>query len=510
MSAAFTDCIDLASEKLGGSVLWANDDFFAAKENLLHDSAAEWREHDYTDRGKWMDGWETRRRREPGFDTCIIRLGLPGILRGVVVDTSYFRGNYPAECSLEGAVIEGNLDLDSIHSASWAPLLPRSGLQGHFKNEFVIASSQRFTHLRLNIFPDGGVARLRVHGEVAPDWQRLLSHGGLVDLAALENGGVSLHCSDMFFGSRNNLILPGRPHNMSSGWETKRRRGPGNDWNLVRLGAPGIVRRIEVDTTHFKGNAPGRVSIDACEASGAGASGAEASGGLDDALTGARWTPLLPETRTQPHTRHQFAEELRCVGRINHVRLNVFPDGGIARLRVFAEPAIADSRAAAVARFNALSHEEALAVARSFCGSARFAQALAAARPLEDAPALLRLAERAYWSLCESDLLEAFSAHPRIGERKAEPGQSGAWAGQEQALVASAAAETLAALAAKNAAYFDQHGFVYLICATGKSALELLALLEERLGRSRAEELRTAAEEQARILRLRIGKWLVQ
>ncbi len=492
----FTELIDLASQSLGGSVLWANDDFFAAKENLLKAEAAEWREHEYTDRGKWMDGWETRRRREPGFDTCVVRLGLPGVIRGVVVDTSYFRGNSPADCSLEGAVIEpAHLDLDSIHSAHWTELLPRAALQGDSKNPFVIASAQRFTHLRFHIYPDGGVARLRAHGEVVPDWARLSSSGGLIDLASIENGGLSLACSDMFFGSRNNLILPGRPGNMSSGWETRRRRGPGHDWNLLKLGALGLVRRIEVDTSCFKGNAPGRVSIDACEAT---------------TLDGARWTPLLRETHTQPNTRHHFEEELRCPGQVNHLRLNVFPDGGVARLRVWGEPLVADARAEAIASLNALLPEEALAVARSFCSSARFAELLAASRPFEDAPALLRIAERLYWTLGEEDLLEAFAAHSRIGERKAEPGQHGDWSRQEQAEVASAAAGTLAALTERNRAYFDKHGFVFLISAAGKSAAELLAILEERLTRRRTEELRTAAEEQAKILRLRIGKWLTQ
>jgi len=490
----FTELVDLAKESLGGSVLWANDDFFAAKENLLKDAAAEWREHDYTDRGKWMDGWETRRRREPGFDSCVVRLGLPGVIRGVVVDTSYFRGNYPAECSLEGAVIEpANHDLDAIHAANWTALLQRSALQGNEKNRFAIGSPQRFTHLRLHLYPDGGVARLRVHGEVRPDWKRLVASGGLLDLASLEHGGVSLVCSDMFFGARNNLLLPGRPHDMSSGWETRRRRGPGHDWNLVRLGALGLIRRIEVDTSHFKGNAPGWVSIEACET---------------EALDRARWTTLLPETRTQPHTRHLFEDELRCVGRVNHVRLNVFPDGGVARLRVFAEPLVPDARAGAIARLNSSAPAEAHAVALAACGSARFAAELVAARPFEDAPALLRLAERIYWTLGEADLLEAFAAHPHIGAREAAPGQHGDWSRQEQAQVASAGAETLGSLAEQNRAYLARHGFVFLVSAAGKSAAELSALLDERLTRSRSEELRTAAEEQAKILRLRLERWL--
>jgi allantoicase len=494
-AADFTDLIDLAAESLGGAVLLANDEFFAEKENLIAPGPAEWREHEYTARGKWMDGWETRRRREPGFDWCVVRLGLPGVVRGVVVDTAYFRGNYPAECSLEACEIVDVLDLDALSRAEWAEILPRSALKGDAKNAFAVQDGRRFTHLRLNIFPDGGVARLRVHGEVVPDLRRLARFGGLTDLAALENGARSLICSDMFFGSRNNLLLPGRPHDMSSGWETRRRRGPGHDWNIVRLGVPGVLRHVEVDTTHFKGNAPGRCSIEACDAPGAGA----------DALAGnaVDWRVLLPETRTQPHTRHHFEDELRSVGRATHLRLNVFPDGGVARLRAWGEPDIDDPRAASVSRLNALPRGDAVTLLRTFCGSLRWAERMADARPFEDAAALFRMAERAFWGLLEQDWLEAFSAHPRIGEKSADH-----QAQREQSGVAGAAQETLSQLARLNNEYFDRFGFVFLVCAAGRSAPEMLDELRRRLAGSRAQEIRTAAEEQAKILRLRIARWL--
>ena len=485
---SFTDDFpDLAAESLGGAVLLANDEFFAAKENLLKPHAAEWREHEYTDNGKWMDGWETRRRREPGYDWAIVRLGLPGALRGVIVDTAFFRGNYPAECSLEGCVIESSLDLAALAQAQWTELIPRSALKGDSKNAFEISASPRVTHLRLNIFPDGGVARLRVHGEVQPDWEKLTRHGGLVDLAALENGARSLLCSDMFFGSRNNLLLPGRPHDMSSGWETRRRRGPGHDWNLVQLGAPGTLRRIEVDTTHFKGNAPGRVLL-------------EAGTSTEDLRV------LLPETKTQPHTRHFFESELRALGPVTHVRLNVFPDGGVARLRCWGEPEAPPD--AALKKLNEQEPAAAVQTLKTFCGSQRWAEGLEKARPFEDAAALYRQAERAWWALAEPDRLEAFSAHPRIGDKPQGTDAHARWAKGEQGGTAGASSETLEKLAQKNREYFDQHGFVFLICATGKSAPEMLSALEERLAKPRAEELRTAAEEQAKILRLRIGKYL--
>ncbi|HTG94483.1 MAG TPA: allantoicase [Pyrinomonadaceae bacterium] len=324
----FTELIDLASERLGGAVLVANDEFFAPKESLLKPGAPVFLEGEYTDRGKWMDGWETRRRRTPGFDWCIIRLGLPGIIRGVVVDTSYFRGNYPEHCSLEAATFsrvptEQELTADTVQ---WLPLVPQAPLAGDSQNPFKIEHNERVTHLRFKIYPDGGVARLRVYGEVSPDWQAIRSRGGEVDLVAVEYGGVVLSCSDMFFGHKHNLIMPGRAANMSDGWETKRRRGPGHDWAIIKLGAPGEIRRVEVDTSYFKGNFPESCSLEACDA---------ASSDQIDLSDSVSWTSVLPRTKLQAHTRHMFTDELSDVGVATHLRFNIFPDGGVSRLRVY-------------------------------------------------------------------------------------------------------------------------------------------------------------------------------
>jgi allantoicase len=320
----FADLPDLASERLGGAVLAASDEFFAPKEGLLKPGPAEWREGEYTERGKWMDGWETR-RHSPDHDWCIVRLGAPGIVRGVVVDTSFFRGNFPEACSIEACSVAGTPPVDALSAAAWTEILPRSVLQGDSRNVFAVAHEERFTHLRLHIYPDGGVARLRVHGEVVPEWTRFARAGGEVDLAALENGGWVVSCSDMFFGHRQNLILPGRSLFMGDGWETRRRRGPGYDWSIVRLAAPGTIHRVEIDTDHFKGNAPDRCTLEAIHLPDDAA--------LADAS--AAWTPLLAETKLQPHARHRFEDEVLAAGPATHVRLNVFPDGGIARLRLF-------------------------------------------------------------------------------------------------------------------------------------------------------------------------------
>ena len=321
----FTGLIDLGSEKLGGAVVYANDDFFAAKENLIRAAAPVWKEGLYTDDGKWMDGWETRRRRSPRldekFDWCIIRLGMPGEVKGVVVDTAFFRGNYPSHCSLEACAVGGQPDVEQLLAAKWKEILPVSELKGDSQNEFEIGAAGRVTHLRFNIFPDGGVARLRVHGHVLPDWDALRARNSEIDLAAAENGGNVVLASDMFFGHRQNLIMPGFARDMSDGWESQRRRGPGHDWCIVKLGTTGTITRAEIDTSFFKGNYP-----ESCSLEGGVSDGAD--------LDRVEWHELLPMSKLQGHTRHTF-NDLADLGPITHVRFNILPDGGVSRLRLY-------------------------------------------------------------------------------------------------------------------------------------------------------------------------------
>jgi allantoicase len=240
----FTRLVDLASERLGGRMLAANDEFFAPRQNLLKSTKPVFVEGKYTSRGKWMDGWETRRRREPGHDWCIIRLGLAGMVRGIVVDTSHFKGNFPEHCSVEGCEARAPATAQQLQrpATKWFQILPKSPLQGDTQNLFAVEIARRVTHLRLNIYPDGGVARLRVHGEVAPDESQRRKRA--IDLAAIENGTRVLASSDEFFGSPLNLLLPGRAKNMGDGWETRRRRGPGSDWVILKLGIPGTIQRV--------------------------------------------------------------------------------------------------------------------------------------------------------------------------------------------------------------------------------------------------------------------------
>ncbi len=323
--------VDLASSRLGGIALLANDEFFAEKENLLKPARAVFLPDKYTDRGKWMDGWETRRRRTPGHDWCVVQLGVRGIIKQVDIDTSYFLGNHPTAASLDALFISGGFvaDVAAVERLSWTEILGQSSLNPGSQNLFSVTSDETWTHVRLNIFPDGGVARFRVYGIVVPDQSKLRS-GELVDLAAIENGGVALACSDMFFSSMNNLIMPGRAENMGDGWETKRRRGPGYDWLILKLGLAGTIRKIEVDTNHFKGNYPDMCSIDGCVARDASI----------DQLTSSdtTWREVLPKTKLQADTRHFFEHELSYIENCTHLRLNIYPDGGVSRLRVWGTP----------------------------------------------------------------------------------------------------------------------------------------------------------------------------
>ena len=312
----FTHLTDLASARLGGRAIAASDDFFAPKGNLVKPDAPVFIAGKYTTRGKWMDGWESRRRRTPGHDWCVVQLGVRGRVRGVDVDTRYFTGNFPSHCSIEVK--------DNVTRTPWTTILPTTGLRGDGHNYVAISDDRPWTHVRLNIFPDGGVARLRVYGDVTVDWTRVGTGNRAVDLAALVHGGLVLAASDVHYGAKDNMLMPGRAKHMGDGWETKRRRGPGHDWAIVRLGTTGTLTKIEIDTNHFKGNFPDTASIEGTFAPGAS---------LED-ISSAAWREVLPPTKLKAHHRHHFSKALRDRGPVSHVRLNIFPDGGVSRFRV--------------------------------------------------------------------------------------------------------------------------------------------------------------------------------
>jgi allantoicase len=337
--ATFAGLVDLAAADLGGQALGASDDFFAGVENLILRGRAVFDEHRYTDRGKWMDGWESRRKRGKGHDSCVIALGARGRVYGFDIDTAHFIGNHPPFASVEGLEAAADTPLAELSAGPWRPLLAQVPLQPGSQNLFAAEPSRAVTHVRLSIFPDGGVARFRVFGKVeasfAPpeldEQSRAEVPVGLVDLGALKNGAHALACSDARFGAMNSMLLPGRARVMGEGWETRRGRPPDHrhDWILVRLAARGSVDVIEVDTNHYKGNFPERCSIDAIDWPDARITD------LIDAGGGSPWSVLLPPTPLEADARLFLRSEILAHGTISHVRLNIFPDGGVSRLRLW-------------------------------------------------------------------------------------------------------------------------------------------------------------------------------
>jgi allantoicase len=354
---AFTSLPDLASRSLGGSVTDATDELFAERENLIKPGPPVFDPAAFGPKGKVYDGWETRRRRGPGHDHAVIRLGAPGIIHGVVVDTLFFTGNYPPEISVEAAGAEGYPSPAELAGAGWATIVPRSPVRGDARNSFQVRDGHRYTHVRLSIYPDGGVARLRVHGEVVPDPRFL---GGTIDLAAAENGGQVVACSEEYYSSAANLIQPGRARTMAEGWENARRRGGGNDWVIVRLAVPGSIRHAELDTTCFVGNAPGWARLAAAPRPRPGSTVPPAG---PPAPGDGAWAELLPRTRLQPDTRHRFLVAAPAPAAFG--RLDVYPDGGMARLRLWGEAGPAARRRAAARWLGALPAGQAAAVLES-------------------------------------------------------------------------------------------------------------------------------------------------
>lgn len=500
----FTQLADLAAERLGGRVLEANDDFFAPKENLLKESKPVFIEGKYTKHGKWMDGWETRRRRIPGHDWCIVRLGLPGKIHGVLLDTSFFTGNYPERFSLEGCDLglrhPYKNEKKRLHApdTEWASIFPETPLKGNSQNLFAVESTSRFTHLRLRIYPDGGVARLRVHGEAIADLKRL--ERGEIDLVAIENGGGPLAASDQHYGAPRNLLMPYPAKNMGDGWETKRRRGPGHDWVILKLGVPGTIHRMEVNTAHFKGNYPDSCSLEICSAPGQSLDGAGAKA--------FPWEEILPNTKLKPNHRHIFSK-VRQAGPATHVRFQIYPDGGVSRLRLFGRPELGQTREDGLERVNHLSKKKAAAMFLDFCGSREWAARMTGNRPFATVADLFAKADAIWAELPQKDWLEAFHHHPPIGGKRAAAKQSSKasrWSAKEQSTAQAASAGTLALLAAANRAYAEKFGYVFLICATGKTSEEILQALRKRMQNDPATELRLAADEQRKITRLRLER----
>ncbi len=314
--------LNLADARLGARAISVTDDWFAEVGRMLQPTEPVWKEGVFDDNGKWMDGWESRRKRYSGYDHAVIRLSSAGVIEAIDIDTRYFTGNYPPSASVDACYCEEG---DPNSETEWVELLTSVSLSGDSHNLHLISSENQWTHLRLNIYPDGGVARFRVYGTPCKNWGET-SPGQRVDLAAAMNGGRALACSDQHYGTMSNILMPGRGINMGDGWETARRRTPGFDWVIIALAQPGTVQQVLVDTCHFKGNYPDSCSITA----------AYVDGGTDQQIEAQSlyWETLLPSQKLQMDAEHFFEQELTDIGPVTHVRLNIFPDGGISRLRI--------------------------------------------------------------------------------------------------------------------------------------------------------------------------------
>ncbi|TPW31650.1 allantoicase [Martelella alba] len=322
--------INLASARLGARALYATDQFFAPLSRMLKDDAAVFLPGEYDEHGKWMDGWESRRKRVPGHDWAVIKLAMPGRIRGFDVDTSHFTGNFPPQCSIEGCYMEKG---DPDDSSDWQEVLSREDLKGNSHHYFEMDQERRqkvFTHLRLHIYPDGGIARLRAYGSAYFNWDKV-GDGEEVDLAYIFGGTHALHWSDAHFGHPDRMFAPGRGVNMGDGWETARRRGPGHDWVILKLGHPGIIRRVVVDTAHFKGNFP-----DSCALFGAYLPDQADVFTAEEIAGSENWQPILEQTKLSADHIHEFgSDQVKTIGPVTHVRVANYPDGGISRLRLY-------------------------------------------------------------------------------------------------------------------------------------------------------------------------------
>ncbi len=499
-TAVFAGLPDLARADMGGQALLCSDQFFAGMANLLTPGEPVWDADRYTDLGKWMDGWEPRRRRAPGHDWVIIQLGVPGDLVGVDIDTRYFLGNHAPYGQIEAIAAPPKASATWLRDAAdWTVVLPQTPLDRGGHNVFAVTPFAGATHVRLRIYPAGGVARLRVHGHPRP--APVPAGGARVDLASARRGGRALACSDMFFSRMDNLLLPTPPAHMGEGWETKRSALPRTDWVALALAEPGLLDELVIDTAFFKGNYP----------TGARVEGVYWPGAQPHALTGCdAWRPLAPDAPLGPDAKHRVA--VTDPGPWTHLRITLLSDGGIARFKAFGVPTAATPAADDpwLTALNALDAEAATAAFARCCGATRWAARMAAARPFASREHLYGEAEGVWWHLGDGDWREAFTHHPRIGADVAALREKFAptadWSAGEQAGVAEADEATLAALVTGNQAYEAHFGHIFIVCASGLTAAEMLARLTARLPNAPEFELRVAAGEQAKITRLRLDK----
>lgn len=324
----FTKLQNLAAEKFGAKAMYCTDDFFAPMENMLKPGRGIFIADKYTDRGKWMDGWESRRKRVEGHDFCIIKLGAMGRLRGLDIDTNFFLGNHPPFASVEACCLPLDTDVETLKKhKKWDEIVCKTPLQPGSQHFIDMYSDYIYSHLKLHIYPDGGIARFKVYGHVHVDWSKYTKNS-LIDLAAANMGAKAVLCNDMFFSHMDNLIMPNRGENMGDGWETKRNRTPNNrDWVVVKLAREGKIKQALIDTCHFKGNYPDTFSLD-------GVKLPEGTEITNENINNLPWVNILSKQKLQADHEHYFSD-INAKESFTHVRLNIFPDGGVSRMRLF-------------------------------------------------------------------------------------------------------------------------------------------------------------------------------
>jgi allantoicase len=314
--------IDLAQSRLGTKVVYKTDEFFAAAKRIINPWPPVFKEGVFDQHGKWMDGWETRRKRTKGHDYLILKLGKPGRINKVDIDTSYFNGNQPSKISLEACFCKKKIPNKNY---KWFTILKKKTTNPNSHHFFNINNKSIFTHIKLNIYPDGGVARLRVYGsmEVKKKFGKKI-----INLTSVLNGATPIACNSEHFGRAENILAPGSGKNMGDGWETRRSRGKNFDWLIIKCATEGKISTIQIDTHHFKGNYPDKCSLQASFLKGKIKSSSIV-------FKSKKWELLLNKVKLHAHKKHNFKNRLMKNKKINYIKINIFPDGGISRIRAF-------------------------------------------------------------------------------------------------------------------------------------------------------------------------------
>ena len=313
--------IDLAQPRLGTKVIFKTDDFFASANRIINQADPVFKDGVFDKHGKWMDGWESRRKRIKGHDYIILKLGKPGFIKKVDVDTSHFNGNQPQMISIEGT----NSSSNKINKLKWKPLLSKKKTRANKHHFFSTKSKKVFTHIKFNIFPDGGVARLRLFGSIAKS-NKLRNKK--TNLASLLDGASVIACNNEHFGKAENVLAPGKSKNMGDGWETRRRRSPGFDWLILNSLDGKEIDKIEISTHHFKGNFPSHCSLQATYIPKSKTSKQIVSSSV-------KWKYLLKDAKLSSNKIHIFNNNLMKNDKINFIKINIFPDGGISRFKIY-------------------------------------------------------------------------------------------------------------------------------------------------------------------------------